>query len=57
MFDVLIGFIDGSRMTITGAMGYKVSTNRDLFIVEKDGFNMFFQKDYVAYIGRKDDFN
>lgn len=54
-YTVLVHMISGNTITIQGVSGYKYNVDSQCFLVEKNGYNIMFNKDCVECIGREFD--
>ena len=56
MFEIMIKFIDGETMILNDVTDYGL-TDKGAYYVKKNYYKIFFNHEYVKYIGRSFDLN
>ena len=51
-YELIIKFVDGTSKIINGVSGYEILKESSMVKVTKNGYNQFFNKDFVMYVGR-----
>ena len=52
---IKIVFVDGEVLYLSGVSNYRYVADNQLFVIEKNGYNQFFPRENVKFIGRKTD--